>query len=307
MRILITGGAGFIGSHLVKRLFLLGHDVSVVDDLSRGSLDNLPSGLKGVEIADISSHRLIRHLTDKPFDIIYHLACHPRSQSLRNPQRDVEVNVLGSVNILEIARRHDSRIVYSSNSGIYAITEETITEDTPDSPQTPYDLNKLWVEKYIQLYHETFGLEAVVFRFATVYGPHQTATEEWKPVVIEFIDKLSRGIPPTIYWDGEQTRDFIYVGDIVDALVTAMDSRVSVNPIILATGVETSINELYRVVSDVLGVNIPPKRGPPMPGDMRRMSIYSCSKAKKLLNWNPSTPLREGIEETVKWRMKHSV
>jgi len=219
MKILITGGAGFIGSHLAEALLKGEHEVTVLDDLSNGTINNLKAiqGEYTLIEADVAKNGTI---TEK-YDTIYHLACWPRSRSFSDPFRDVEVNVNGMVNVLETARKSDAKVIFSSNSGIYDTSTLPITEDSLDNPKTPYDLNKLTAEKYLELYHRTYGIDYTIFRFATVYGPRQRTSEEWKPVVIEFIDKLSKGLTPTIYWNGEQTRDFIYVDDIVINLVSA--------------------------------------------------------------------------------------
>jgi len=257
-------------------------------------------------------HKIIflKHDVSKPFydidfnvsrvDMIYHLACFPRSQSFVNPTRDVEVNVNGMVNALEIARRNGAKVIFSSNSGIYDTSKIPINEEAEDRPKTPYDLNKLMAERYLKLYQETYGVPHVIFRFATVYGPRQQVSPEWKPVVMEFIDKLSRNTPPTIYWDGEQTRDFIYVGDLVEALVKSMNVKNALGEtMILGSGEETSINQLYKSVCDQLGVNITPKHGPKALGDIQRM-CYNCNKAKKILGWKSHTTLNEGIENIIK-------
>jgi len=302
MDICVLGGAGFIGSHLVESLVTKGHKVIAVDDLSNGRIENLKTVIKKIIF--------LKHDVSRPFynidpsistvDMIYHLACFPRSQSFANPTRDVEVNVNGMVNALEIARRNRAKLIFSSNSGIYDTSKIPINEEAEDRPKTPYDLNKLTAERYLKLYQETYGVPHVIFRFATVYGPKQQVSPEWKPVVMEFIDKLSRDIPPTIYWNGEQTRDFIYVGDLVEALVKSMNVKKALGEImILGSGVETSINQLYKSVCDQLGVDITPKHGPKVIGDIQHM-CYDCSKAKKILGWKADTTLNEGVENILK-------
>ena len=213
-RVLVTGGAGFIGSHLVERLVDLNHEVVVLDDLSNGNLQNLKNVREEINLIkqDVSVPFLLPDL-----NVIFHLACFPRSRSFENPRRDIEVNVIGMINVLELARKNDAEVIFSSNSGIYDTSRIPIDENTPDDPKTPYDLDKLQAENYMKLYGNTYGIEYVIFRFATVYGPRQNVSPEWKPVVMEFISKVQKRQAPTIYWDGEQTRDFIYVDDIVKA------------------------------------------------------------------------------------------
>lgn len=291
MKILITGGAGFIGSHLAEALVNEGHSLTILDDLSNGTIKNLVPiyGHYKFINADVASNGTIYG----EYEAIYHLACWPRSRSFSNPFRDVEVNVNGMVNVLETARKTDAKVIFSSNSGIYDTCKLPITKDSPDNPKTPYDLNKLTAERYLELYYKTYGIDYTIFRFATVYGPRQKTSEEWKPVVMEFIDKLSQGLRPTIYWDGRQTRDFIYVDDVVRNLVSALHWTLK-GPIILATGKETSINELYDIVSRKLNVAIQPTRAPMVLGDIPRMQYKENGYAQ--------TSVEEGINRILRWR-----
>jgi len=295
--ILVTGGAGFVGSHLVEELVRLGHSVTVVDNLSNGNLQNINLVRDKVCFiqCDVSKPLPIQ----RDHEVIFHLACFPRSQSFMNPQRDVEVNVIGMVNVLELARKNGAKVIFSSNSGIYDTSKIPINESTPDNPKTPYDLDKLQAENYLKLYNKTYGINYVIFRFATVYGPRQKVSQEWKPIIMEFITKLKNGEAPTIYWDGEQTRDFIYVKDVVSALVLAIDVEDAENEtMILGSGKETSINELYRTVSRLMNVDIEPKSGPMQLGDIRRM-LYDCKKAQRILGWRPEVTLEQGINEVL--------
>lgn len=302
MQTLITGGAGFVGSHLVDALLNAGHEVTIIDDLSNGSLANI------AHVRD--SVRFVEHDITEPidtwfpgeapaFDVIYNLACWPRSRSFADPKRDVEVNVIGMVHAILLALRSDARVIFSSNSGIYDTSSMPISEATGDDPKTPYDLDKLTAEEFLKIYGKSFDLDYVIFRFATVYGPRQRVSEEWKPVVVEFIDKLKRGMAPTITWDGNQTRDFIFVKDLVRALVLAIDSQPARHEtMILGTGVETSMNDLYGAVSDQLHVAIEPIRADKVLGDIARMR-YDCARAERILGWRASTPLAEGVAEII--------
>ena len=296
-RILVTGGAGFIGSHLVEELVKLGHDVTVVDSLSNGKLQNLDAVKDKLNFQKNDVSELPSFQDD--FDVIYHLACFPRSQSFANPKRDVEVNVIGMVNILELAKKNKAKVIFSSNSGIYDTSKIPIDENTPGNPKTPYDLDKLQAENYLKLYAKTYGIKYVIFRFATVYGTRQKVSPEWKPIVMEFVTKLKSKETPTIYWDGEQTRDFINVKDIVKALILALKNEKVVNEtMILGSGKETSINELYGIVSRLMDVTITPIRKPMQLGDIKRM-LYDCKKAQKILGWKPKITLKEGITEII--------
>jgi UDP-glucose 4-epimerase len=300
MQILITGGAGFVGSHLVEKLASLGHEIDIIDDLSNGSKDNLRNVMNKIRFAE---RDVVEPFTDmyqdRKLDVIYHLACYPRSRSFGNPKRDVEVNVIGIVNALELARLKKARVIFSSNSGIYDTSRIPISEKTSDDPKTPYDLDKLQAENFMKLYGNVYGLEYVIFRFATVYGPRQRVSEEWKPVIMEFVSKLRRGEAPTIYWDGEQTRDFIYVEDIVNALVLALNNKRALGEtIILGSGQETSINALYKAVGNLLDSSIQPMHRLKQLGDIRRMR-YDCRKANKLLGWKAEVPLHDGIRRVI--------
>jgi UDP-glucose 4-epimerase len=299
---LVTGGAGFVGSHLTDALLAAGHEVTVVDDLSNGSLDNLAGAMHRIAFVqkDITTPPETWFDGGAPeFDVIYNLACWPRSRSFTDPRRDVEVNVIGMVHAIRLALRSGARVVFSSNSGIYDTSVIPISEATADAPKTPYDLDKLTAEEFLKMYGRSFGLDHVIFRFATVYGPRQRTTDEWKPVVVEFADKLRKGVAPTIHWDGEQTRDLIFVKDLVAALLLAVDGDAcSRETMILGTGVETSMNELYATVSRQLGVAIEPERKPMVLGDIARMR-YDCAKAERLLGWRATTPLEVGVAEVI--------
>jgi UDP-glucose 4-epimerase len=293
-RVLVTGGAGFVGSHLVESLVDLNHDVVVFDDLSNGNLQNLENVRKEITFVkqDVSVPLSLLDL-----NAIFHLACFPRSRSFENPRRDIEVNVIGMINVLELARKNDAEVIFSSNSGIYDTSRIPIDENTPDDPKTPYDLDKLQAENYMKLYGNTYGTEYVIFRFATIYGPRQNVSPEWKPVVMEFISKLQKKQAPTIYWDGEQTRDFTYVDDIVNALVLSLENKdARGETIILGSQKETSINRLYNIVSSLCGIYIEPLRKPKKMGDIRRMR-YDCKKAHMILGWKADTTLEEGIRK----------
>lgn len=302
MNVLVTGGAGFVGSHLVDSLVAAGHSVTVVDDLSNGSLDNIAGTRDRIAFVkkDITTPPDTWFEGEAPrFDVIYNLACWPRSRSFTDPKRDVEINVIGMVHAIQLALKSNARVIFSSNSGIYDTSRIPINEETGDTPKTPYDLDKLTAEEFLKMYGREFDLDYVIFRFATVYGPRQRTTEEWKPVVVEFIDKLKKGVAPSITWDGNQTRDFIFVKDLVKALVLALDSKEAYREtMILGTGVETSMNDLYESVSKQLGVDIEPVRTPKVIGDIARMR-YDCAKAERILGWKASTPLDEGVSEII--------
>jgi UDP-glucose 4-epimerase len=236
------------------------------------------------------------------FDGMFHLACFPRSMSLKNPFRDVEVNATGTLNVLELSRLHGSKVVFTSNSGIYGEPEYLpMDEKHPDKPSTPYDANKLVSEYYMKIYHNIYKVPIAICRLATVYGERQRTKPDWKPVIPEFVTKVQRGEAPVILWDGEQTRDLVYVKDVVQGLTKAFESDKTDNEVfILSTCKETSINEIYRIVCKELGANIEPKRGEKVPGDIRRM-ILSNAKANKAFCFRPEFTLAQGIQNYIAW------
>jgi len=301
---IVTGGAGFIGSHLVEKLVEEGSNVIVIDDFSNGSLENLKKVKDEVKIVrrDVSKFDGVDIKRD--IDGIFHLACHPRSFSLSDPIRDLVVNAMGMLRILGFAKRQKCKVIFTSNSGIYGEPRYLpIDENHSLDPKTPYDANKLVAEHYCQIYNRTYGIPTAIARLATVYGPRQKVNIElgWKPVIAEFVSKILADKAPTIFGDGKQTRDFIYVSDVVEGLLRMYQSKEAEDEIFnLSTETETNINQLLEIVNKLAHKNIEPKHGPPSIGDIRRMYI-SRSKCKTILGWKPKTSLIEGIQETMKW------
>jgi UDP-glucose 4-epimerase len=307
-RALVSGGCGFIGSHLVERLLADGLEVHVLDDLSTGRMENLPKHPKLtiylLDLASTPKENLWNRLP--PCDTIFHLACHPRQSSFQHPWRDMKVNLGSTITLLDCAKQWGAKLVFSSNSGIYgaAPPDGRIDEGFRDQPSTPYDVHKLASEHLIQVYRDTYKLSATIFRFATVYGPRQRPTYDWKPVVPTFIDCLLRGEAPEVWGDGSSTRDFIYVTDIVGALILAGNRETPGNPILLATGRETSIRRLLEELQSLTGrTDLAPTHVPEKPGEVRRM-IYSWKRAQHILEWSPTIDLYEGLRRTVEWWRK---
>ena len=273
---LVSGGTGFVGFHLVDRLTSLGYSVKALH------------GLDGLD-----------RLKQCRFDVIFHLACFPRSMSFNDPYHDVDVNVKGTVRILELAKKTKAKVLFSSNAGIYGTTTELpVTEAFPDNPSSPYDIDKLAAEHYLRFYNQAYGVPVTVFRLATVYGSRQRVSEVWKPIVAEFVTKMLRGVSPTIEGDGTQTRDFIHVSDVVEGLVRAMDVETGPEPIILSSNTETSINELYSTIGGLLNYFPRAMYKPQKANDVKRM-WFDNSRAKKLLGWEAKMLLKEGLVKDV--------
>jgi len=306
MKILITGGAGFIGSHLTEELVQAGNEVTILDNLSNGCMSNLKNVEKDIQMLklDISFPltTIKRHIGKIDFDQIYHLACYPRSLSFVDPDRDLMVNARGTLNVLELARANNAKIVFTSNSGIYGEPQYLpIDEKHPDAPSTPYDANKLVSEYYLKVFNKEHGIKSAICRLATVYGPRQRTSPQWKPIVAEFVDKILSGKKPTINWDGLQTRDLIFVKDIVAGLQKAMNSDISDGTVcILGTGVETSIKEIYDAVCELTKMEPGYEKGNKYPGDLRRMR-YNSEKAKKLLEFEAKYTVSDGIKQYIAW------
>jgi len=303
MKVLVTGGAGFIGSHLCARLVNDGHAVTVVDNFSNGHIGNLKSIERDVvlvrkDLLDISPDELS---AGGP-EAIYHLACDPRSCSFNDPTMDARVNIESSVMILEACKKTGAKFIFSSNSGMYGDATVVPTPETYPVRdfKTPYDLGKFATEEFARMYSRTYGLKYTIARFATVYGPGQRIDEKrrWHPVVIQFLTSLMRGESPIIFWDGNQTRDFIYVTDVVDALVNMLTKASTDNDMFnVSTGVETSMNRLFEMARKAVGSTIEPIRKGMALGDLRR-SCYSNEKLKAATGWRPRVSVEEGVRLT---------
>jgi len=304
MRFIVTGGAGFIGSSLVEGLVELG-DVTIMDDLSSGNLDNLEHLLKR---DNVSLERL--SVTDlegmKPHfedvDCVFHLAAVSSiSSSVADPLRTNDVNVKGTLNVLLAARDSGVRkVVFTSSASVYGDTEEVpTTESALPNPLSPYAVTKLAGEYYCNVFSDLYGLESTSLRPFNVYGPRQDPNSQYAGVIPLFIRSLLEGEAPMIDGDGEQTRDFVYVKDVVRAFIQAMDHKAK-GAYNIAGGKGISINELFRQVSSIMGVDVEPLHGEPRPGDVRH-STADITRAKKYLGYEPEYDIRRGLEETIEW------
>jgi len=306
-KFLVTGGLGFVGSHLVEELVQNDHKVTVLDNLSNGNIKNL-SHVDGIT-KDISNIENLEptHFSEK-FDGIFHLATSPRSSSLQDPLKDIETNCKGMIRVLELAKKNNAKVVFTSNSGIYGSAEEgnAIDENSINDPTTPYDANKLVSEYYCKIYHNIHRVKSAIVRFATVYGERQVVNEKlnWRPLVTTFVKQVVNNEEVTINGDGEQTRDLIYVKDAVQGVIKAMNSTIENGDVfLLSTKTETSVNQVLRLTEDIVGLKARIRKTEPLKGDIRRMK-YDFKKAKENLGYEPKFSLREGIERLVKFEQE---
>jgi UDP-glucose 4-epimerase len=296
MRAVVTGGAGFIGSHVVDALLARGDEVHVLDDLSKGTRERVPDGAK-LHVGDIRD-------PDAAFEAVrpeavFHLAAQADVRlSVEHPDIDADVNVLGTVRILEAARRHHAKLIFSSTGGaIYGECTSPVTESAERRPLAPYGTSKLCGEEYLATWNRLHGTRHVSLRFANVYGPRQEPHGEAGVVAI-FMGLLHAGGTPRIYGDGSQTRDYVFVEDVVDAMLVALDNEGGVFNI--GTGVETSVLELYDAIQRASGVKRESAFAEARLGELQR-SVLDTSLAERALGWRPSHSLDEGLARTWAW------
>jgi len=304
MKILVTGGAGFIGSNLVDALIEKGHDLVVVDNLYMGQMENLNPDAK-FYLMDIGSKEISKVFEVEKIDVVFHQAAQMDvRKSVDDPMFDASVNVLGTLNLLQNSVKHKiKRFLFASTGGaIYGEQDYfPADEEHPTRPCSPYGITKLTVEKYLAYYNLTFGLNYTMLRYANVYGPRQNPHGEAGVVAI-FIKRMLSGEQPIINGDGKQTRDFVYVGDVVRANLSAMEKNLN-DVFNVGTGIESDVNVIFREINDLVGKNIPEKHGPGMEGEQLR-SVISFEKTKKHLDWEPQVNLRQGLKETVEYFLK---
>jgi UDP-glucose 4-epimerase len=296
MRTLVTGGAGFIGSNLVDALLARGDEVHVLDDLSKGKRGRVAAGAT-LHVADIRSPEEIFDAA-RP-ELVFHLAAQADVRtSVEQPDHDADVNVIGTVRILEAARRHDAKVVFSSTGGaIYGECDGPVAEDAPRQPLAPYGTSKLCGEEYLGTWNRLYGTGHVTLRFGNVYGPRQEPHGEAGVVAI-FMGLLQGGGTPKIYGDGSQTRDYVYVGDVVDAMLRAAAHDGGVYNV--GTGTETSVLELYDAIVRVTGIEREPEHADARLGELQR-SVLDPAAAARDLGWRPGTSLEDGLRKTWTW------
>jgi UDP-glucose 4-epimerase len=305
--ILVTGGAGFIGSNVADRFIEEGHQVVIIDNLSTGVESNLNKKAKFYKV-DVRSAVIDKIFEkEKPEVLCHHAAQIDVRKSTSDPIFDAEVNILGSLNLFNACVKHKvKKIIFASTGGaIYGEQDYfPADENHPANPLSPYGVAKLTIEKYLHFYKEVYGIDFVALRYANVYGPRQNPFGEAGVVAI-FTERLLEGKKAVINGDGKQTRDFVFVEDVVKSNVLAL--KYSQSDIFnIGTGIETDINRIFRTLKGKIGSKQKELHGPAKPGEQQR-SVLECSKAKRLLKWKPKYDLEEGIAKTVKYYRTASI
>jgi UDP-glucose 4-epimerase len=297
VRAIVTGGAGFIGSHVVDALLARGDEVHVLDNLSHGKRENVADGARFHE-ADIRSDAQRIFDTARPEACIHLAAQADVRVSVERPDHDADVNVLGTVSILEAARAHGAKIIFSSTGGaIYGECDTPANEDAPRRPLAPYGTSKLAGEEYLATYNRLYDTKHVTLRYGNVYGPRQDPHGEAGVVAI-FMDRLREGARPRIFGDGRQTRDYVYAGDVAAATLAALEHDGGVYNV--GTGRETSVLHLLQRIQRVAGTNVDPEFDDPRAGELQR-SVLDVSRAEHELGWRAQHSLDDGLAATWAW------
>ncbi len=310
MKILVTGGAGFIGNHLVNALIKRKNRVVVVDNLSTGVRENINPKAKFYK-ADITDFSRMNKIfgVEKP-EIVFHLAAQADARkSIRNAREDIEINILGSLNVIELSIKNKvKKFIFSSSGGaIYGDTENRPTiEENSEYPLSPYGISKLTIDKYLNYYHKTLGLHFVSLRYANVYGPKQNSKGEFGVVAI-FIDRMLSGEAPVINGSGAQTRDYVFIDDIVRANILALEHFEKNGIFNVGTGVETSLLELFKNINNYFGENKFKRFHTSLKLGEQESSCLDCSKIKKELKWKPEIEFPEGIKRTFEWLKEQKI
>ncbi len=303
MRILISGGAGFIGSHVADALIERGHRVTILDNLVSGSEENVNRRAKFHKF-DIGNRKRLEKLFEKVQpEAVFHFAAQINVRtSVENPSADAETNIMGSLSLIELAAKHGvKKFVFSSTGGAMFddTTPRPTSESIPAAPLSPYGIAKLSIEHYLRFFREVRGLPYVILRYANVYGPRQNAHGE-AGVISIFLTRMLEGTAPTINGDGMQTRDYVYVGDVAEANVKALDSAIEEGVFHIGTGIETSVNDIFRMLNWQFGKAFEEVHGPAKPGEIAA-SALNARRAKEILGWEPKVALSEGLVATATW------
>jgi nucleoside-diphosphate-sugar epimerase len=305
MEYLVTGGAGFIGSHIVEALLKSGQKVRVLDNFSTGKRQNIAPFLRDIKLVegDMRDPDTVSKAVHG-VDVIFHEAAVPSvPRSVREPRFTHDVNVNGTLGLLLAAKDCGvSRFVYASSSSAYGDTPTLPkVEEMPPAPLSPYAVQKLMGEYYVRVFYLVYGLPTVALRYFNVFGPRQDPTSEYSAVIPKFITRIMAKNPPLIYGDGAQTRDFTYIDNVVSANMLAVDSNQCLGEVMnISAGQRLDLIELAKTIGGVMGVGIDPVFGPPRDGDIKH-SFGDIAKAKRLLGYTVRVDLTEGLSRTVKW------
>jgi len=303
MKILVTGGAGFIGSHLVDALIAKKHRVFVIDNLSDGFKKNIHPKAKFVK-ADLTDHKKIENILkyEKP-EIVFHLAAQiDVRKSVADPVFDAKSNILASINLIKLAHQYKiKKFIFSSTGGaIYGDTKNRPTSELePEWPLSPYGIAKLTIDKFLFYYREIHGLNFVSLRYGNVYGPRQNPHGEAGVVAI-FLNKMLKGDQPTVNGDGKQTRDYVFAGDVVNANLLALQNFKKCGIYNVGTGKETDVNQLFREINKHFGEAFREAHGPAKIGE-QKTSCLSYARIKRDFGWRPKTDFETGIKKTFEW------
>jgi nucleoside-diphosphate-sugar epimerase len=315
-KILVTGGAGFIGSHIVDKLLSYDFEVTIIDNLSSGNLENINNykekpNLKFIK-GDIRDLNLVKEITKDKDAVFHEAALASVTLSVENPILTNDINVSGTLNLLKASVDHRvKRFIFASSAAIYGETPSPQKrEDLTSTPTNPYGVSKLAAENYVKVFHKVYGLETVSLRYFNVYGPRQRfdIQSAYGGVITIFTNRLLRNLPPIIYGDGEQTRDFVYVEDVVQANMLALKSKNCVGEVFnVGTGTTVSVNQVANTLKEILKRNdLRNIYADPQPADVRH-GYADISKAKKILGYDPKFSFNEGISKLVNWYSKKSI
>lgn len=316
-KVLVTGGAGFVGSHIVDLFIEKGYDVVVIDDLSGGRKENLneQSHFYHLDISDPELNDVLKR--EKPEYICHQAAQVSVSYSINRPKVDAQRNIMGLLNLLECARENKIKgIIFASSGGtVYGEPEIfPINETYPFSPISPYGIAKMSSEYYLNFYYQYYGLNYISLRYGNVYGPRQDPSGEAGVIAI-FLHKMLNGEIPVINGDGEYIRDYVYVKDVANACLLSIKNMLklsklqtlkrrkynfSFNALNIGTGKGISVNQLFAYLQEIIDFSLKPKYGPPRPGDLRK-NVLECSLAKRFLGWEAQNDIKDGLRETVEW------
>jgi UDP-glucose 4-epimerase len=303
-RVLVTGGAGFVGCNLVRRLIHEGAEVTVLDDLFTGRRENLPTtGFEFVE-GSVCDRAVVERLVARN-ELVVHAAARNIVVSTRNPREDYETNIGGTLNVLLAARAAQvGRVVYTSSTSVYGNPRHLpVNEDDHLSLLTPYSVSKLAGENYCMAFYESYGLPTTAVRYSNIFGIGQDPANPYCGVVAKFVESLFAGQPPTIHGDGNQTRDFTYIDDAVEATLLAATSQRSIGEVFnVGTGVETRVNQLAEILIRIVGRDVVPVHTNRRDVDNIRRRVVNIEKARRALRWVPEVTLEEGLRRTVEWQ-----